>query len=354
MTAIKKQRAILGRSIVDLMKWQPDPAPWPNMILSALATCIPLVIGLLCGQLVISIYGALAGYILGLSDHAGRLGHRLWAITLSCGLLIAGFTAGVHLQGHPVVYQILFATLVYWLGVLAGEGAEMEKALLFTAIAMVSAYLAPPIPKVILPLLWAYIGIGYCCLMIGIPLLAWWQKAPPQPITGFRKALKKSWTLEKEKHFHAATYTLMALLSLWLTEYFQLERGQWVTITVLLVMKPDRQQTLQRVFQRIIGTVLAVLCVDLLLPTVHDTRWLIPVVIGCALSMPWAMKKNYWLVSFFATIMVVLLLDLAAPAQGGLHTPFVRLMATLFGCLIGLVGAGISRLGDARLGEEVG
>jgi len=313
------------------------------MILCAAATCIPLAIGLLKGELVISIYGALTGYLLGLSDHLGPLGHRLWTITLTFALLVTGFTVGHFFQGHPLEYLIVFTAMVYWLGILAGEGAELEKALLFTTIALVSANSAKSISPAILPLLWYYVCVGYGCLMVGMPLLAILKKRIPEPIVGFKKAFKKTWTLRRENHLHAATYTLTALLSVWLASHFQLERGYWVTVTVLLVMKPDQNPIFYRAFQRFAGTILAVLCADVLLLLVKDPRWLLPLIIACALGVPWAIKKNYWLVTFLATIMVVLLLELVSPRGEDLHTPFVRLVATLLGCLLGLVGLAFSK-----------
>lgn len=349
----KHKTYFFQQQLVNMLRWEPHPPPWTRMILCATATCVPLLIGLCCGQLVISIYGALTGYILGLSDHSGPFKHRLWTITLTFLLLIAGFTVGHLLQGNWIIYLILFTALVYWLGILAGEGAELEKALLFTTIALVSAYFASPLTPAIIPLLWFYTGVGYLCLIIGIPLLAIIRKPSPESITGFRTALKKTLTLRKEKHLYAVTYVVFALLSVWITYYFHIERGYWVTITVLLVMKPDQNPAFYRAFQRSIGTLLAVGCVDILLQLEQDPRWLIPVIIGCALGVPWAIKKNYWLMTFLVTIMVVLLLELVSPRQEDLHTPFIRLIATLLGCGLGLAGMLISKMTGSQNKEAV-
>ncbi len=340
------------QQLMNMLRWEAHPPPWTRMILCATATCVPMMIGLWRDQLVISIYGALTGYILGLSDHSGPFKHRLWTITLTFLLLIAGFTVGYLLQGNWMAYLILFTALVYWLGILAGAGAELERALLFTTIALVSAYFSIPLAPAIIPLLWFYTGIGYLCLIIGIPLLAVIRKPSPESITGFRMALKKTLTLRKEKHLYAASYAMFALLSVWVAYYFQIERGYWVTITVLLVMKPDQNPAFYRAFQRSIGTLLAVGCVDILLQIEEDPRWLIPVIIGCALGVPWAIKKNYWLMTFLVTIMLVLMLELVAPHPDNLHTPFVRLIATLLGCGLGLAGMMISKMASTQYEEE--
>ncbi len=351
-SAQKNKTYVIKRHFVDMMRWQSNPPPWPRMILCAVATCVPLVVGLLRDELVISIYGSLAGYLLGLSDHLGPLKHRLWTITLTFALLIAGFSAGHFFQNSPLIYLVLFIALVYWLGVLAGEGAELEKALLFTTIAMIAANAAPRLAPEILPLLWLYTGIGYASMMIGMPLQAVWNKQAPEAIVGFKNVLKKTLVLRRQNRIHAASYALTALLSIWVAKYFQPEHGNWVTVTVLLVMKPDQNPIFYRSFQRVAGTILAVLCVDVLIQTIVDTRWLIPLIIGCALGVPWAIRKNYWLVSFLATIMVVLLLELVAPYPTGLHTPFVRLTATLLGCALGLAGLVLARIAGSIIGNN--
>ena len=349
-SAQKNKAYVLRQHFVDMMRWQTNPPPWPRMILSAIATCVPLVVGLLRGELVISIYGALIGYILGLSDHAGPLKHRLWTITLTFLLIAVAYTFGQYFPGNRIEFFMVFTALVYWLGVLAGEGAELEKTLLFTTIALVGSNAAKPLAPEIIPLLWLYVLIGYLSLVTGILVQATLKRPIPEAITGFTNVLKKTLMLRRQNRVHAAAYALTALASVWIGHHFHLERSNWVTITVLLVMKPDQNPIFYRAFQRFAGTILAVLCVDVLIELIRDPLWLIPLIIACALGVPWAIKKNYWLVTFLATIMVVLLLELVSPHPNDLHTPFVRLTATLLGCGLGLAGLAISRIAGSIIG----
>jgi uncharacterized membrane protein YccC len=111
-------------------------------------------------------------------------------------------------------------------------------------------------------------------------------------------------------------------------------------------MKPNRIQSFYIVLQRLIGTALAVLLVDILIQLIHGSSVLVISIVVCAFLVPWAVKRNYWIVSFFVTIMVVLLIELAATHHGDIHTAFVRLEATLLGCLLSLIGSGTSKLVD--------
>jgi uncharacterized membrane protein YccC len=316
------------------------------MILCGVGTFVPLIFGVLQNQLVFSIYGALIGYLLALNDHLGPLKHRVWIITLTFVVMLAGIVAGYHLQPHEPIYLICIGILSYWLGVLAGEGAEIEKAVQYATLGLLVAHSATNLLPSNIPAALNYVILGYLTLMVFIPLLLIFKRRKPDPFHRIRESLKKSFTKQREKHIHAASYALITLLSIWLTERFQIERGYWVTVTVLLVMKPNRIQSFYIVLQRLIGTALAVLLVDILIQLIHGSSVLVISIVVCAFLVPWAVKRNYWIVSFFVTIMVVLLIELAATHHGDIHTAFVRLEATLLGCLLSLIGSGTSKLVD--------
>lgn len=316
------------------------------MILCGVGTLIPLIVGVLQNQLVFSIYGALTGYLLALNDHLGPLKHRVWIITLTFLVMLAGIALGYHLQSHELVYLLFIGLLAYWLGVLAGEGAEIERAVQYGALGLLVARSATNLLPSNIPAALNYVVLGYLSLMAFMPLLLIFNRRKPDPFHRIRESLKKSLTRQREKHIHAASFAFITLLSIGLTETFHIERGYWVTVTVLLVMKPNRMQSFYIILQRLLGTALAVLLVDVLIQLIHGSGILVISIVLCAFLVPWAVKRNYWIVSFFVTIMVVLLIELAATHHGDVHTAFVRLQATLLGCLLSLIGSGTSKLAD--------
>jgi len=120
-----------------------------------------------------------------------------------------------------------------------------------------------------------------------------------------------------------------------MTEVLPLSRSYWVVLTVVIVLKPDFGSVLVRAVQRGIGTVLGAVLGAVILAVVPFGPWLLlPFAILAAL-LPYGRSRNFGLVSVFLTPLVVLLIDLLAPA--GWHLALDRLVDTLLGCAIVLL-----------------
>lgn len=336
----------LKHHVRQVLTVETHPAPYLRMVLCAFATCMPLSLGFLQDELGISIYGGLIGYLLALNTDTGGLRHRLTVVTVTLLILVGGFVAGLRLHDHQAAYYLAFSALVYWLGMLAGQGIELERACLFAATSMVIAHNTKAFHPQALHRLLLYVAVAYGCLISGLIGLEKFRREAGGKALQWAGTIRSSLASRRDRHIHAVSYVVMALFSIWLAQQTGMERGHWITVTVLLVMKPDRTQALYKGAQRLLGTVAGVAAVEVMLPFLPGPREIIPFIVGCAFSVPWALKRNYWLVSLFVTVMVVLLLELAAAEQGNEHTPFVRLYATLIGCGLGAVGAGLSKLGD--------
>jgi uncharacterized membrane protein YccC len=111
------------------------------------------------------------------------------------------------------------------------------------------------------------------------------------------------------------------------SEVIPLQRSYWVPLTVAIVLKPDFGSVFARALQRGIGTVVGAVAGAVL--------WLlIPFAILAAL-LPYGRSRNYGLLSTFLTPLVVVLIDLLAPA--GWQLAEDRLIDTLIGCAIALL-----------------
>ena len=317
--------------------------PWPRMILCAVATLAPLLFGFFRGEISIAIFGGLAGYLLALNDHLGSLGHRLWVTTLSALILAFGFVLGTLAQNDPIIYFGILASVTYWLGLLGGEGAELERAVLFALIIFVTAVTTPGITTDILAPLGMYGLIAYGCLILGGPIVFFLRRDQAAVHARLRESLRISWTLKYERHIHAACFTATVLFAVWFSNEFQIEHGSGVVMTVLIVLRPDRLLTVYKTLQRFFGTLAGVLVADLIVvahPTVPLSLLLLTV---CAFVIPWALLKNYWLTTFLVTIFVVLLLEIASGHNGSLHVGTLRLQSTFIGCCLSLIGVGLAR-----------
>jgi uncharacterized membrane protein YccC len=114
-----------------------------------------------------------------------------------------------------------------------------------------------------------------------------------------------------------------------------LPRPYWVVLTVAIVLKPDFGSVFTRAVQRGVGTLLGVLLGSALLLAIPRGGWILVAMAVAAGALPWARGANYGVLSVFLTPLVIFLLDLAAPAGGGLVR--ARLLDTLIGCAIVLV-----------------
>jgi uncharacterized membrane protein YccC len=115
------------------------------------------------------------------------------------------------------------------------------------------------------------------------------------------------------------------------------QRGYWVTLTALVVLKPDYASTVQRSVARILGTGLGVVLAGLLVVAIDPAGATLTILLALA---TWAsyttFGASYALYSFATTVVVVLLLT---PIGGhNLSTVADRGLDTLVGGAIALVG----------------
>ncbi len=312
------------------------------MILCLFATIAPLLLGLARGQAGAAIFGALTGYLLAINDHLGPLKKRWLIVTFTFAFLITGIALGLLLSAHALEYQLCLFTLVYFVGLFGGEGAELESATIFLVLAMILAGHAHSVPRGLVPVIFPYCLLSYLLMMAGIPALMLLRKRPSNTFVKFSEPLRKLANANGEAHIHAASFTLMAFMSIWLAQTFHFSRGYWITVTTLLVMRPDRTRSLYKTIQRLFGTALGVLLCELIIVTAYNPGILLLSIAICALAVPFTLLRNYILASFFITIFVLLLLELATARD--LYTPFVRLEATAIGCGLSVMGALLSGL----------
>lgn len=323
-----------------------------QMLLCALATGIPLFIGFYYQQLTVAIYGGLTGYFLTVFDQQGTFFHRLQVNTLSFLMLGLGFIAGLYVQQHAYELLIILSVMAYWVGVMGGEGAELEQAALFTAIQVLIAANSVYINSDAALGVFAYSCISYFIVIIITVFYFLIHKNVP-PVPSILNSLKRPLSSTRELHLHALSYSLTALICACLMNYWAIERGYWAVITVLLILKPDRIQSLYRNIQRIIGTCLGALACIGIVYFIPHTLSMVIIITCCAGFVPWAMKRNYWFVSFLISIIVLLLLELPVTHHGEIHTPVIRLKATIYGSILSLFGVGLSKFLDIAFCEKI-
>ena len=120
-------------------------------------------------------------------------------------------------------------------------------------------------------------------------------------------------------------------------------RPYWVTITVLLVMQPDRRANTVRVVQRFLGTIAGVVFAFVTVRIVPDAMRpgaLLLLVLALPFVWPLGYERNYGLGTAVLSAWVLILIDTAVPSADLVAALFrARLSDTAIGCAIALAGS---------------
>jgi uncharacterized membrane protein YccC len=137
----------------------------------------------------------------------------------------------------------------------------------------------------------------------------------------------------------AWTFTIRLMLCIGLaavaSEVLPLQRSYWVVLTVAIVVKPDNGSVFARALQRGIGTIVGAVLGAVILAAVPYGPWLLFPMAVLAAGQPYGRLRNFGLGATFMTPLIVVLIDLLAPASWRL--PEQRVVDTLLGCAIVLL-----------------
>ncbi len=121
------------------------------------------------------------------------------------------------------------------------------------------------------------------------------------------------------------------------------QRPYWVTVTVLLVMQPDRRANTVRVAQRFLGTIAGVVAAFVAVRALPDAvrpTGLLALVMTLPFLWPLGYERNYGLGTAALSAWVLLLIDTALPDADLVTALFrARLSDTAIGCAIALAGS---------------
>ncbi|MEH1931891.1 FUSC family protein [Nostoc sp.] len=141
--------------------------------------------------------------------------------------------------------------------------------------------------------------------------------------------LKENLTLDSAIFLHALRIGVSLTVGVILYSITNLPMGYWVTLTIMIVLKPNLGGTFQRFFQRVGGTILGAVLAAVLLATITsqpvlDTIILLTVFFGVSL-----IRFNYGYSVVFLSIFVLLIIDIGHPI--GWQFAGFRVLNTLIG-----------------------
>lgn len=151
-----------------------------------------------------------------------------------------------------------------------------------------------------------------------------------------RSLLRDHLTLDSAVFRHALRMgPCVALVSLAM-HALHVDHGYWATLTCLVIMQPHGAATWAKALQRVLGTVLGAGLAMAIASFAHDPRILLACVFAFVTVAMAVMPLNYGAYAVFLTPAFVLLAETHA---GDFGLAWVRILDTLFGALVALLGS---------------
>jgi uncharacterized membrane protein YccC len=136
---------------------------------------------------------------------------------------------------------------------------------------------------------------------------------------------------------HSLRVTLVATAGLALYYFFDIPRGHWIVLTVVVLLQPDFGATKEKTKDRLLGTLLGVILGSFLLIYSFHFTFLLGAIAICAFFFVYLQPKNYKLSVVFVTIMLVAMLETAEVVDW--HIAAYRLIATAIGGMLAVTAA---------------
>jgi uncharacterized membrane protein YccC len=136
---------------------------------------------------------------------------------------------------------------------------------------------------------------------------------------------------------HSQRVAIVTVVGLTLYYTLDLPRGQWIVLTIMVLLQPDFSTTKERTQDRLLGTMAGVILGTLLLIYHLHFSLLIVAISVCAFFFVYLQAKNYRLAVVFVTIMLVGILEVSEFV--GWQIAAYRLLATLIGGMLSILAA---------------
>jgi len=139
---------------------------------------------------------------------------------------------------------------------------------------------------------------------------------------------------------HAARLATALTLAVAVYEAFGMRFGYWLPVTVLFVLRPDRDATIVRALERATGTMVGVALASVLVTTWHPSKLAMVLLLAALAAAGYAFYfANYALSSALLTVLVALLVEFGGGSPVGALGD--RLIDTVAGAAIGLAAIAV-------------
>lgn len=147
--------------------------------------------------------------------------------------------------------------------------------------------------------------------------------------------IKELLNVNSEQFKYALRVAVMLSIGVFIFKFFKIDHGQWIALTVIIVIQPYYGATRKKGIERVVGTVLGIIVggIIMLLPIPHDAFVVLLVIVSFFVA--YFLRNNYKVGVFFVTIMMVILMQLSQ--QSSLQLIGWRVLSTLIGSVLALL-----------------
>ncbi|MDQ4141607.1 MAG: FUSC family protein [Bacteroidota bacterium] len=136
---------------------------------------------------------------------------------------------------------------------------------------------------------------------------------------------------------HTLRLMILSAVSIGLFFGFDIPRGYWIALTIMVVLQPDYGTTQQMALQRVTGTTIgAALSTLLLIQPLAPGFYILLIAIFCFLFI-YLQQRNYTIAVVFVTMMLVAMFEISGAIDW--HYAAYRLFATSLGGILAIMGA---------------
>lgn len=308
--------------------------PWQLPMAAAIASGGPVLAGAYLGLPSAGALGSIAGLSF-LYLPATNMPHRIPVVMACAFAMIASYALGLASQAVPGLTIILIACLTAAALLFCRIQAVVPPGPIFMVMAACIGAFSPADGSAIVQNL-GYFALGclWACFIAIIYSIVILRNDAPSPASA-----------PSQLDLHAALIDALVVgvfvgAALAIAAAMGLEKAYWVPISALAVMQGvTLRASWDRHVHRIVGTVIGMSLTWVLLPLL-DYAWAIAIAVtALTFLIETAVVRHYAFAAMFITPLTILLAESIAPGQSGAMLIQTRLIDTIIGSLIGLLGA---------------
>ena len=313
---------------------------------TAAAATVPLVAGQLLGQPALGLLVGLGGLYLSVTDkECSTPGSMLFATALNGLAVLAGSTVGGHvwLSVAAMAAWAFLGGMASAYGEVAAQIGFMSAITFAVALSFAGGFAAgaKDMAAFVVGGLW---GVALTLVLRRFKEETSALSEPPEVAAAHprpRETWRETFELFRENltfrsiiFRHALRLAVAATVAVALYKFLRLERGYWLIITVLVIVKPVFVDTRRRAAERVVGSVVGGALAVLLASTVRNVVALDCLLVILGVLAYSHVRHNYGIYALFLTPFVVLMIETVEPTD--LDIVFMRIGYTLLGGAIAL------------------